>query len=890
MDSDEFLKLLQNGFDEKVFVSKVFETSNLVEPLKMVSERLSVLEAAIYSHVSKHNNELLSQTADLENFSNIVASVESRIMSISGNVNMIKQRLGKHYEHLNSQVILIRRLGVVYETLRSILRVSSTMKKLRDSSVNIVQASEYVEELNCTFETLDWEGIQVLEENFKILSVEKERLTTEAWELIHISFKNNDQSHLGHALQAFNNLSMLPKVIQGLVSDWQKDVENIVKITADVEDLNKRAKGKVISSLSSSKPGKASLPTSGGQAAAFRNLLWTGLDQMITTLDRCLSQARMLIDTLQKIHSGSESLSSQLGSYILANITIPEERDCCAAIILVLSTSNEENSMVENIRRLAKDVDSYMFEAYSEGLLGWIITCLSAIFEPALRRRSGQLKEALESDYPRLLKLFLNLSGNSQQPLLAKPLTTFLAPFEAAYLGRGLTRLFDRVNSIFVGVTALDPAGENLPRLIDAERLVQTVSTELAQSAAVQRELFCKVIIVDLCALLIIYLQFMGVIRNVAKMIALFSTKVEALIVTSQVSVEGLPTPGQQKNVHLVNFTCAFVDHLRMAVARHTTAQQQKWGIRREDIDDPQAIVDQTIVSELSDVCLSALEPLFKALTDHVVEKYLPRIHLEISMAEEVDPPCVRDIQAFIHRMRTEYLSGFTTSSGSGIVSINRSAAPLFNSGEAALRFGLQTRVLSPCLDALAVHISLLRPCTSVEQRSHLTSCAAEIEMILSTLAPPSLHTEAAFARLRILRQLFALSEEEILLTVKSKGSSLTSNRGVIGLGSNVGSLPGSLILHHMIARAPTEIPLPYHQAARGGDQIEGWSLERYVRWCLRQADEAARLTFITRAMDVYVEGVESRQQREYPEIYPCIRDLIEFYQQELSEDHQETQ
>lgn len=147
-----------------------------------------------------------------------------------------------------------------------------------------------------------------------------------------------------------------------------------------------------------------------------------------------------------------------------------------------------------NLRQLAEQTDGYMFEAYIEGLLGWIVTCLSALFEPALRRRSGQLKEALESDYPRFLKLFLNLSGNGSQEL-AKPLDTFLKPFETAYLGKGLTRLFDRVNSTFVGITAMQDTstGENLPRLIDAERMVQAVATELAQSAAVQRELFCKV-------------------------------------------------------------------------------------------------------------------------------------------------------------------------------------------------------------------------------------------------------------------------------------------------------------------------------------------------------------------------------------------------------------
>lgn len=127
----------------------------------------------------------------------------------------------------------------------------------------------------------------------------------------------------------------------------------------------------------------------------------------------------------------------------------------------------------------------------SDGFLGWIVTCLNAIFEPVLRRRSGQLKEALERDYPRLLKLFLNIGDQQQQ--LSNPIKNFLAPFETAYLGRCLTRLCDRVNSTFADATISESNGENLPRLIDAERMVQTVAAELASSAAVQRELFCKV-------------------------------------------------------------------------------------------------------------------------------------------------------------------------------------------------------------------------------------------------------------------------------------------------------------------------------------------------------------------------------------------------------------
>ncbi|CDI98323.1 oligomeric golgi complex subunit 5 [Echinococcus multilocularis] len=820
------------------------------------------LDASISQHVSKHNNELLNQTVELENFSNIVGSVESRIMSVSGSVNMIKQRIAKHYDHLSTQVTLIRRLGIVYEALRGILRISSTLRKLHASS-DIVQASECVEELDYTFNLVEWKGITVLEEQHKDVVKEKERVTGEAWELIHTSFKSRDRAGLGLALQAFNNLSVLPKVIQALVSDWQTEIERAVKSSADVDDLSKRAKGKVISSLTSTTPGKASLPSGGGHSAAFRNLLWAGLDQMVGTLDQCLAQVRMLCVTLKKKRPSagnvltSTTLFSGLCSYLLKNLDNPDERDRCIAIMMVLyneETNCASDFVLSKIRQLAKKVDSYLAEVCSDGLLGWIVTCLNTIFEPALRRRSGQLKEALERDYPRLLKLFLNISD--QQQLLSDPIKNFLASFETAYLGRCLTRLCDRVNSTFADVTTSESNGENLPRLIDAERMVQTVATELAHSAAVQRELFCKIT------------------RNVAKMVALLSTKVEALIITSpeafQVSADGLPTTAQQKNAHLVTFTCTFVDRLRITVAGHSTVQQQMWECRKLGVEDPREIIDKAIVTELSSVCLSALEPILKAIKDYILDYILPRMHKEIPDGDE-DPPYVHDLQAFINRMRTEYLTGFSVSlstTGSGIRSADKQ---IFTSGEAAVNTGLQTRVLPHCLDALAVHTSLFRPCTDEAQRSRLTTGSAAIEMALATLAPPSVSTEGAFARLRTLRQLFSLPTEDILSMSKSQGLALLteSSRRAVGLGDDC--LPGSLVLHHVIARSPEEIPLPHQTAS-------GWSLDRYIRWCLSTADEATRLAFITKALDVYTEQVQERKQRTYPPIYLVIRDLLEYY------------
>ena len=86
------------------------------------------------------------------------------------------------------------------------------------------------------------------------------------------------------------------------------------------------------------------MPSSGGHAAAFRSLLWAGMDQMIGVIGRCLAQVRMLCVTLQKKRScagtasSTTTLAGRLSSYVLKNLENMDEKDCCAAIVLVLCT------------------------------------------------------------------------------------------------------------------------------------------------------------------------------------------------------------------------------------------------------------------------------------------------------------------------------------------------------------------------------------------------------------------------------------------------------------------------------------------------------------------------------------------------------------------------
>lgn len=354
---------------------------------------------------------------------------------------------------------------------------------------------------------------------------------------------------------------------------------------------------------------------------------------MVTTLDRCMSQARLLKVTLRKKRPSagsilaSTTLANRLCTHVVDNWNKPEEGDGCIAIMMIL-TPEDGHADVDPLFTSVTSLPGggQFLESYSDGLLGWAATCMGAIIEPALRRRSGQLREALEGEYPRLLKLFLNLSKQQIAPAIQR----LLNPFETAYLARSLTRLFDRVNSTFVGVTTADT---EVPRITDAERIIQAVATELAHAAAVHDDLFCKIA------------------KNIAKVVTLFATKVEGLVATgpeaSQVDAESSPTAAQLANTHLVNFTCAFAERLRLAVARHAASQQRKQESTSSQLISAQAIVDQALTSRLSTVCLAALEPLLNAIAGHISDNLLPRMHTEQAANENAQESAyVKDLQA----------------------------------------------------------------------------------------------------------------------------------------------------------------------------------------------------------------------------------------------------
>ncbi|XP_042372017.1 conserved oligomeric Golgi complex subunit 5-like, partial [Plectropomus leopardus] len=111
-----------------------------------------------------------------------------------------------------------------------------------------------------------------------------------------------------------------------------------------------------------------------------------------------------------------------------------------------------------------------------------------------------------------------------------KALKDSLQPYEAAYLSKSLSRLFDPINLVF------PMGGRNPPSNDELESIIKTISSEL-NVASVDPNLS------------------LAVSKNAAKTVQLFCVKSEQLLCTQgdASQVIGPLTEGQRRNVAVVN-------------------------------------------------------------------------------------------------------------------------------------------------------------------------------------------------------------------------------------------------------------------------------------------------------------------------------------------------
>jgi len=491
-------------------------------------------------------------------------------------------------------------------------------------------------------------------------------------------------------------------------------------------------------------------------------------------------------------------------------------------------------------RLLHKKVDPLTHQPYLASLSDTSIvlkcwTRVSKMIKESLevaQAKSNFVKQACEGEYPKLIKLYIELwsklrntgsqfsvstgniddtTGSSINLFLGNEiednLRESLIQFENAYLARSLSRLFDPVNLMF--------GGSGIPSVEEVKNLFSVMASEISIATVEERLLI-------------------SVTRNICKAVSLFCVKCEGCVDSEASQVIGQPTAAQLQNVEIVNILSVFSEGIHSLCSDNLDLLKQ-------------VSVDNLLESgqEVKKQMNASLQPLIDSIGDSI-EAILLTIHKE-DFAADVDannpaPPCslyMKELQLFLERIAKDFLSTFTCKDF-----LATQLQPLAES--TIRRFVLQG--------------SLVRPLGS-GGAMRLASDCAQLEFALSSILGPS--GQSAFGP----TGLTALGGSYRLLRAFRSLLFLTPTDMVSfpGIGSTV---PFSLSLHLLISRCPDEFPSPASSL--------GWSLARYTNWLEEHPGERERLLLLQGAIEAYVASARARQEKSFIPQYPLLIDVLQ--------------
>ncbi|KAG8336187.1 Conserved oligomeric Golgi complex subunit [Homalodisca vitripennis] len=402
-------------------------------------------------------------------------------------------------------------------------------------------------------------------------------------------------------------------------------------------------------------PGRASGSTYPGNITNFRNALWTGWEQVLSSLifTHCCQ-----IALVQKVLRNSQGING---------FTATSEKGSD----IVLTFWNKTNEMLT--KQLSEAAQSSSF-----------------------------VKQALEGEYPKLLRLHLDLHKRLQ----ADPITSNLFPntgdcghqFETAYLSRSIARLLDSVHGMF--------SSESPPTTEQVDILIRTITNELSVS-----------LVEDALSL--------TVARNIGKAIQLFYLKGEQMLSVGGEATQVIepPTAGQMLNVSVANIVYYLMNQVRRVVTNMASSlPASSTGELNKSLANADSLTRQI------------LAPLVASIQDSI-EAIILTIHQEDFNKEESSQGSslyMRELQSFVQRVVSTYLSPFQ---------------------HHQIVLESQQELASQCLELFLRHVSLVRP-ISPSGRLRLVNDMKQIEVALAPLCKQLSELGRVYRLLRSFRPL----------------------------------------------------------------------------------------------------------------------------------------
>ncbi|XP_028668771.1 conserved oligomeric Golgi complex subunit 5 [Erpetoichthys calabaricus] len=794
LKEESYADFCKEDFDVKNYTAQAIHCAVIAEHLAKLSQGISQLDKELHIQVVARHEDLLAQATGIESLEGVLQMMQTRISALQGAVDRIRAKIVDPYNKIVARTSQLARLQVACDMLRRIIRILYLSKRLQGQlqggSREITKAAQSLNELDYLSQGVDLSAIEVIENDLLFIARARLEVENQAKRLLEQGMETQNPTQVGTALQVFYNLGTLKATVSNVVDGYCSVLEENVTNALDIKLLTQPIQGSTRGG-----PGRAVMPTP-GNTAAFRAALWTNLEKLMDQI--CASCGQ--VQHLQK----------------------------------VLNKKRDPVSHVCFVEEIAKDGQADILYTFWNA----ITHILSVEFQKAANA-SSFLKQALEGEYPKLLRLYndlwkrvqqysqsiqgtVNASGNSDLPPELpsgemetpdifmqkkqdydpeKALKGSLQPYEAAYLSKSLSRLFDPINLVFPS------GGRNPPSSDEIESIIKTIASEL-NVASVDPNLSY------------------AVAKNVAKTIQLFCVKSEQLLSTQgdASQVIGPLTEGQRRNVAVVN-------------SLHRHYQSVGKVVLSLSSFPPAAEHAITAASEMILSLMSnAVQPLLNSVSDSV-EAIIITMHQEdfsgsLSSSSSPDVPCslyMKELQGFIARVMTDYFRHFEC------------ADFIYDNTEAIAQRAIELFIRNACL---------LRP-LGEGGKMRLAADFAQMELAVAPLCRRVSDLGRPYRLLRSFRPMLFQTSEHIA------GSQTIGD-----------IIPYSTILHFLFTRAPMELKSPHQRAE--------WSIARYSQWLDDHPSEKDRLLLIRGALEAYVQSVRAREGKEFAPVYPIMIQILQ--------------
>ncbi|KAG7197156.1 hypothetical protein KM043_007239 [Ampulex compressa] len=450
IENDEFFKQFLDGDIKKTDVAQLL---SVAQQLNKLGQAIEILNVELQKQVLANHEDLLSQATWVEKLEGVLSIMQSHVQSLLSAVERLRGKIIDPFNRIETQTIVLGRLHETSDLLRRVARMQHLSKRLYSQMTSTVQGPDIIKAANSLHELehlisdSDLNGLDVVADDQQAVKAHRATVQRIASHTLTQGLQTMDRTKVSIAVQVFQNLGIVNGAVDTVVDTALAEIEKIATESLDVSFAMNQDIGK------RGAPGRAAIP-SPGSSGNLRTRIWENLERLFQDVlySQCL-QIELLQGILLEHHcKGFGELSQKFWEKI--------------------------NSLIAKI------------------LVG-------------RAQGSSFVKQALEGEYPKFLRIFLDLSkrlkDRSQSIGIYSIDHNVSLPFENAYLSRSVSRLLDPVHTMF--------SGEGLPMHDEIDSLIRTITNELSVSLVDDR-------------------LSTVVARNVGKAIRLFCLKCEQGLIT----------------------------------------------------------------------------------------------------------------------------------------------------------------------------------------------------------------------------------------------------------------------------------------------------------------------------------------------------------------------